>query len=332
VIGENASMNLGTDAWNKRSWYYGGLTLAINGDDNEREAFSQSPFYDHFSSYEKFWRYHVAPATERPNSIRTRHNAASIISMIAQRSFSTFQKILEAVEQLRRIENEGLGVRFRNATSALECAGVALTLFGSLERLIAGQQDRNGKLSDCLATTISEKIVPPRDRAPIWDIARNNLIVYRDYLTHQGALMTVKSQASDQPLVLRREHLVNKGNVDWAEVEREHLSHSTHWEELRMVCGEVVRDTLNLLNLGYNAFSQQMDALVETEAYQRLWGWEPGMEDIIDITVNSEMSGGSGGGVTTIWQPVAGSSTSTDITQAWQQIHAAQRSSYGDLW
>jgi hypothetical protein len=238
-------MNLGTDAWEQMRPFYDGLTLARNGDNAEQGAFHNSLFADHFSGYESFWRYHVAPATDRPHSIRIRRNADGIINRIAQRSFSVFQRVLYAVESLANSDDSSS----REAISALEHSGVALTLFNALESTIAGNE------SDSLCARLKFEIRTARQISTEWNKARNQLVTYRDYLTHQGSLMTVTIKPSGPPFVLRSEHLVGQGNVDWADVEQKHLDQASHWEVLRTVSGEVIRDTLNLLNLGYEVLN-----------------------------------------------------------------------------
>ncbi len=314
-------MSLGKDAWQKMRSFYDGLSLARDGDVHEQEAFHESPFPDYFLGYEAFWRYHVAPATGRPESIRIRPNADWIINRMAQRSYSVFQRILYAVQSLAVSED----CSSRELVSALEHSGTALTLFNALERTIAGDQP------DTLSSRLQTPIRTAKEISPKWNESRSQMIIYRDYLTHQGSLMTVKTRPDGPLFVLRSEYLAGQGNVDWAEVEKRHLGDASHWQELRSVSGEVVRDTLNLLNMGYEALSNEMNRLLENPAYQQLWGWEEEMS-VVSVGAFCSTGEGSGNGIGVMWQPTSASSTSIDLEEARRQIEKAQGVFVRNLW
>jgi hypothetical protein len=127
-------MRLGPESWEKSKWYYDGLSIVNEGDITEQTGADRYGLTRDMPNYERFWRYHIAPATQRPFSIRVRDEADEIVKLIAQRSYSVFSNILEAITQLEVIQHEGLGERTRNATIAIKFAGDALLMFDELEQ------------------------------------------------------------------------------------------------------------------------------------------------------------------------------------------------------
>jgi len=275
-------MNLGNEIWVARKPSYDQLKLAMNGDDSERAAFGYHPWAISFGNYERFWRYHVAPASRRPFGIELRPEADEVICDLAQRSFSTFRNIFEAAEQCKILKVDGLGERERNATIALHFAGDALGVFCGLDNAAVE-----------IGKRLSVNIQSARELLPNWKLRYDRLKIYRDYLSHQGTLMTLVAPNA-LPLVLRPEYIVGNGNINWVSILREHLSKDSHWQELPAACYGVADEVLKMINEGYGVLTDVMEELLIRPEYQRLWGWTCEM-DTASPHVDC-YSGGSGTG------------------------------------
>jgi hypothetical protein len=84
---------------------YDKLTLRADGDDLERHGATEYDLVgkDHFPNYEKFWRYHVAPATFRPHHHWWR-DADACIAKLGQRSYSIFFHLVSAHDSLASVQ------------------------------------------------------------------------------------------------------------------------------------------------------------------------------------------------------------------------------------
>lgn len=274
-------MKLGCDAWSRQEWYYYQLTLRRDGDEVEAYGDTEHALDAELPAYVRFWKRHVAPSTQRPASIETRDAAHELVSLIAQRSYAVFCNIVECMDQLEIIKREGLGNRHRNAVIALKFCGDALVMFSELERLIAGPPNAFTKSVGCLADKLGVIITPlSRSQSSAWIPLRENVVVYRHYLTHNGMPLTLTAKSDGAVYVLRREHLEGTNPVSWIASERKHGSEPTHWHELKDACNQILKDTVALLDFGYSALVDELGSFVWKAAYQQLWGWTEGMPEI----------------------------------------------------
>src|SRR5271169_2562920 len=98
-------MPLGPNLWNASALFYESLTLSANGHEAEKVGVAIG-LTSAFPNYEIFWKRHVCPATNRPNGITFRPNVADIISVIAQRNYTIFVYLLDALEMLSKINRD----------------------------------------------------------------------------------------------------------------------------------------------------------------------------------------------------------------------------------
>jgi hypothetical protein len=58
--------------WELSRPYYCGLTLLRDGDEVEQYGAENYRLQERWPAYERFWRFHVAPATQRPACVAFR--------------------------------------------------------------------------------------------------------------------------------------------------------------------------------------------------------------------------------------------------------------------
>jgi hypothetical protein len=190
----------------------------------------------------------------------------------------------------------------------------------ALERLLAGPTGGFTRSLGFLARRLPTEIIPLSE-SETWKPLRENLGVYRNYLTHAGTLYRVYSDASGKTFVLQRKHLESKDQRGWSKEEKMH-AFPTDWQELGEACRQVVRDTIALLDFGYQMRAEQMRNLVTHAAYQTLWGWKDHMPEIPNPPPSLQGIGfGSGTGIRDV---LVGSAVSADIYTAQRQLSSTE--------
>ena len=265
-------MTLGPNKWKAAKSFYDGITLAADGDSNEQLGASAFGLDKRFANYEVFWRYHVCPATARPDGITFRPGVADIVSVIAQRNYSVFIYVLEAVDQLQEVLEGRLGPRNRNCYIALMYAGNALQVFTELQRALCGKPKPLNGMSD-LAATLNMTIDPFPDWEKAFASDRESASNYRNYLTHQGYIYSVLRQSTGERMVLSRDALKAKTPYTWLQAEADYSSDPSKWVNVVDACRGIVDDSIAFLNLAYERIIRAMACLPEKPDYQRLWGW-----------------------------------------------------------
>src|SRR4029450_4666747 len=102
-------MPLGSAKWARHRPFYDALTLA-DGDEVEQRAGSEYGLGTSFSWYLRFWKFHVAPATNRPHNIGLRWRLTSaIISSIVQRSHGVIDDLVKALDDYEAVKAGDLG-------------------------------------------------------------------------------------------------------------------------------------------------------------------------------------------------------------------------------
>lgn len=92
---------LGPDAWAAAKPFYDQQTLVSNGEPLvEQYGARVHGMGQLFPNDERFWRYHVCPATGRPNNKYFLEDVHDITQLVGQRSFTVFAYALESLERL----------------------------------------------------------------------------------------------------------------------------------------------------------------------------------------------------------------------------------------
>lgn len=304
-------MHLGPQMWNAAKPFYDKLTLAVDGERlAEQPAALNGNITGQFSNYERFWRYHVCPATQRPNAITFRPRVADIVSVIVQRNYSVFVYAVEARQFLTKARQGDTGPRDRNYIIALMYAGNALQVFTEFQRAVCGkpEPDNLGGIR-CLSVELGVSIVPFPDWRENWKAERESASNYRNYITHEGWPYCVFQQATGKTLVLRPDALKAKGACTWKRAENDYAANPSNWIEFGDSCQGIVNDTIAFLDLGYERIVSEMEPLLVNPTYQRLWGWYDN-QPIPPATTASAPTppGGTAKGTTPSW--MSGSTSS----------------------
>jgi hypothetical protein len=86
------------DEWEKSRPFYEALTLARHGDETEQYGADNYGLDRRWPAYERFWRFHVAPATERPAGIAIREGVAQLVLDLILANYQTFCRVVSACD------------------------------------------------------------------------------------------------------------------------------------------------------------------------------------------------------------------------------------------
>ena len=267
-------MKLGPALWTSSKPFYDQMSLAQHGDPTEQYAAKTLGFDTLFPHYGEFWRYHVCPATTRPTGITFRTGTADIISVLAQRNYTVFMYLVEALEHLRLVDAGDLGPRNCNCYIALMYAGNSLQVFTELQTALCGNPRTLSGMAD-LAAQLGVAIDPFPDWRKTWQYDRDLLSTYRNYLTHQGWFYTMYKSATKQTLVLKPDAFKPGVTYTWTHADRDYAASPGDWFPIQDLCGLVVKDTAAFLDLAYEKICSDLSPLPLTAPYQTLWGWQP---------------------------------------------------------
>jgi hypothetical protein len=263
-------MPLGAELWIANKSFYDGLTLARDGVAEEQEFASRHALASEFPNYERFWKLHVCPATNRPHDAGFRTKTSAMVRTIAKASFAVLVKLLDADDSLATILAGDLGDRNRNARDTIEAAGNALQLASELCYAVGGNPNKP-KLP-----SLARELSVPIDLFPDWDadwkVDRDNASEYRHALVHDGLPYTVNIAATGEVLVLGRASF--KPGINWEPAQASYTASPGDWQPLGTVCTEIFRDTVAFINRTYERLLSTMQPLLTNPAYQQAWGWD----------------------------------------------------------
>src|SRR5271156_2953864 len=96
---------------NWKDWQpvYAKFNLRDHGDDKEKRGATQHGLDSLFPNWVEFWRTHVVPATERPESVRIRKGVDAAVERIMSSSYAVFGDLVNAGNSLLRIRAGDLG-------------------------------------------------------------------------------------------------------------------------------------------------------------------------------------------------------------------------------
>ena len=269
-------MNNGAERWARLRAFYAGLTLVSDGVGWEQEGAVEHHLDKLFPNYERFWKYHVCPGTDRPTGMDFLAATGETISVMMQRSYTVFMYVTEAVEHLKMVTAGDLGRRYRHCFITLTYAGNALQIFTELQRAVCGEPTQRGGIAS-LSAILRPALDPFPDWEGAWAARRSGIARYRNYLTHQG-LPFVVTDAVGTPHVLKRECVPSRRPLTWRESNRRFDDDITSYTTLAGACEQIVADTIAFLNDGYGRICDALEPLLSDGAYQSLWGWRDGCE------------------------------------------------------
>jgi hypothetical protein len=126
--------------WSAWKPAYDKVTLKDDGDPTEIRGATAHGLDASFANYERFWRYHVVPATNRPANIDHRPTVSAQVSRMGTSSHALFCDVVGAADLLVKIRAGDLGgERFANCTDAITKDGNAVQKFTDFQKGIEGE-------------------------------------------------------------------------------------------------------------------------------------------------------------------------------------------------
>ncbi|MGH7886381.1 MAG: hypothetical protein ACREPG_00825 [Candidatus Binatia bacterium] len=253
---------------------------------------------ERLSNVQEFWRYHIAPATNRPEGTHLSDNIRGVTSRLAERSYEIYCNVSDALDELAEIKKGLKPPRYRSCLNVLRFSGDALLLFDSLIDIIGvktkGQDLANQLTLSKLFSENSEKIIkiilfPDWYYGENWNAKREQAIAYRNMLVHHGRpwLHFTKGEYTSPPYILRAEHC--RLDISKHEDKKEFLTwgkqiqmfrdanHRDKFIRLDRACKHTCDFTILWLNAAYGRIVKTLDKILTErpqrfQRYRKQWG------------------------------------------------------------
>jgi hypothetical protein len=256
--------------WNELKEFYGRLTFSEHGESYEKYGAEHHALGDRLSYLQEFWRYHVAPATNRPNNIDLSDNIHPLVSRMAETNYEIYCNIVDALEEMREIdENDGMkSPRYVRCLNVLRFTGDALQLFNELRKLIENDV--------CEKIQSSNKVFD--DWKP-WAKSKTELQRYRHMLVHHGRpwYFFHGGEHQGKPYVLRPKYCKYRGreSTTWSRqrAEDRFKKNDAEFQRLDEACKATLDGSIEWLNGAYKQVVTTMEPWLLTEQYRSLWRW-----------------------------------------------------------
>jgi hypothetical protein len=189
---------LGITDWHELKDFYDLLSISHSGEPVEEYGArvhhivpidDARPRRNCLGNLEKFWQYHVAPATNRPDAIGLSENIKPVIALIVMLNYEVYCNIVDALDEFGEVEedrNKELEeqrmlphMHTRHWLNVLRFAGDAVMLFEGLRSAIASDEPKEINLANQLAVEIRFR----DGRSGFWH-ERKKLKTYRNMLVH----------------------------------------------------------------------------------------------------------------------------------------------------
>lgn len=256
--------------WKEWQPVYEKYNLREHGDANEQRGAKEHGLDLRLPHWVEFWRFHVAPCTQRPHNIYHRRTVADVIRKISEVSYALFRDLVHASDSLALVRKGELKYpEFRNCLDTIKSSGDALQKFTDIQTAV------EQGLAPELGRTI--KLWTPKQWTRSWGPWRERIIGYRNYLTHRSEpqfLLIPSGDGSRMPYVLKRKYVVRKKYLDWIKQKRSYQRNPDRWAPLPDVCADLYDEAIKWLDAAYRRLVWKLRALPSNPAYQRLWGWD----------------------------------------------------------
>jgi hypothetical protein len=244
----------------------------------------------------KFWRCHIAPATNRNQDTHLAPGVGQVTCRMAERSYEVYANICDAFDELKIINNGGLiAPRYRSCLNVLRYTGDAFHLFDELVDVIGTRTSRLRQFTgarDNLATTLNTDIRLFWDWSTAWKTEREGAIAYRNMLVHHGRPwlhFDNDQEFVSVPYVLHSDHFAYAGSkkdrrefLTWTE-QRElfkNPSERSKFISLPDACAETCQRTVAWVDRAYGRILYVLDKKLAnshrfSEYKIRCWGVTP---------------------------------------------------------
>lgn len=240
---------------------------------------------------QEFWRFHVAPATNRPDNTYLLDDVHPVISRMAERSYEVYCNISDALDELEIVRGGGAkSPRYRPCLNVLRCAGDALQLFNELVCVIgrkeSTQESINNRPSSLTKILGAETVLFPDWGTGGWQDRRRAAVAYRNMLVHHGRpwLNFEGEDFVGIPYVLASQYCAHrrytKSFETWARQRRmfQDPNEKHKFVSLFDACSDACDLSISFINDGYGQIIEKLDSLLgqnpsKFREYRRLWSW-----------------------------------------------------------
>jgi hypothetical protein len=250
------------DDWERSRTFYASLTLARDGDETEQYGAENYRLGERWPAYERFWRFHVAPATERPASIAIREGVARPVSEMIRANYQTFCRVVSACDYTAMLQTDVSYTRVEDWGRLLSSHAAAVESFAELVASAAR-----------LLTTLGLPPGPlPPDREE-WRSLFERHQAYQSYLAgvEPGSVAWITDEKRRIAIVLGPETVVSAsplaGSADPATGSSRRLVDAARLH---------LDDLIHVLNVGSGQLIELLEPAQASRAYHRLWGWYQG--------------------------------------------------------
>jgi hypothetical protein len=255
--------------WNTWRPAYDRITLSNDGDASEVAAAQLPRLMASFPNYERFWRYHIVPATNRPANIELRESADGRIQDIAIRTNAILNDLVNSLDNLANIQSGSFGNQFSTVVAFINNAGNAVQKFTDIQRQI-------NAIASGLGTRPS--LWSDADWNRTWGPQRQLAIGHRNWITHfsRPAIVTIAANSgnADSHFMLLPVHIRRDWDPTWRELMNDYEADATRWDSVEAVCEIVFGNSVRWLNDVYNEASDLLDQLLSLNDYRTLLGWD----------------------------------------------------------
>lgn len=258
--------------WNIWKTAFDNLNLRDHGDNLEIMGFEKYNLKELFPNYELFWRYHIAPATNRPANLKFRKNTNAVITHMSQLNNNILLDIVRSSVNLEKIKGADFGeIRYENSFNAMKQIGDSIQKFTDIQNHIEKELMKN-------VLNKNEKIWSKNDWKEIWKPKREKVIKFRNFLTHTGQLEVILSKDNHIPYVLNKEAFFtlspNNEDISWELQQKIYKESPEKYENLITVTENIYKDSIMWLNDAYGEIIKLLQPYLIEEHYHHLWGWD----------------------------------------------------------
>jgi hypothetical protein len=251
------------DDWTQARAFYSALTLARDGDEMEQYGAENYGLNERWPAYEQFWRFHVAPATERPASIAIREGVSQLVHDLSGANYRTFCCVVSACDFTAMLQTDVSYERAEDWKRLLSFHAAAVRAFADL---IAS--------TSCVLTALELSPGPlPPDRRE-WRSLVDDYRAYHAYLEgiDPGSLTWISDEERRIAIVLSPEALTADSTCDRA-ADRAAVNHRARLVD---AARRHLDDLIHLLNVGSGQLIGLLEPAQACRAYHQLWGWYRG--------------------------------------------------------
>ena len=258
----------------------------------EKFAVKHHKLNERLPNLETFWRFHIAPATNRTTNTHLRDGIKPVVSRMAERSYEIFCNVSDALDELAIVKNGLSPPRYRPCLNVLRFTGDALMLFDGLIDSIGRKTQNQYFKAGCVALEIGQDLNLFQDWSygdHNWQKRRGIAVTHRNMLVHHGRpwlhFLNDDPKPDEVPFILRAEYSRDVDRDDdlafltWKrQINKFRVAEQRDkFVPLPEACEIAVDRTIGWLNNAYGRLVEKLDELLRKDfltfaKYRNLWG------------------------------------------------------------